>query len=96
MKELAAVAKRDSKAKQACVIGGAGFLGSHVADKLTDAGYAVRIYDRVESKWRRPEQRMILGDVMNLESLCAAIEGCDVVYYFAALADLNDALDKPI
>jgi UDP-glucose 4-epimerase len=96
LKELAAVAKRDSKAKQACVIGGAGFLGSHVADKLTDAGYAVRIYDRVESKWRRPEQRMILGDVMNLESLCAAIEGCDVVYNFAALADLNDALDKPI
>jgi UDP-glucose 4-epimerase len=90
------MSKRDSNTRQACVIGGAGFLGSHVADRLTDVGYAVRIYDRVESKWQRPEQRMIAGDVTDLESLRAAIEGCDVVYHFAALADLNEALDKPI
>jgi len=82
--------------KRACVIGGAGFLGSHVADQLTDAGYSVRIYDRVESKWRRADQQMIVGDVMNLESLSTAVAGCEVVYNFAALADLNDALDKPI
>ena len=90
------MARQDLKAKRACVIGGAGFLGSHVADQLTDAGYSVRIYDRVESSWCRPGQQMIVGDVLDLESLCAAIAGCEVVYNFAALADLNDALDKPI
>jgi UDP-glucose 4-epimerase len=82
--------------KTACVIGGAGFLGSYVADQLSAAGYKVRVYDRVESKWLRPEQRMIVGDLLDLKSLTDAIAGCDVVYNFAAIADLNDALDKPL
>jgi UDP-glucose 4-epimerase len=82
--------------KTACVVGGAGFLGSHVADQLSNAGYAVRIYDRVKSKWLRPEQRMIVGDLLDLEALTQAITGSEVVYNFAAIADLNDALDKPL
>jgi UDP-glucose 4-epimerase len=82
--------------KTACVIGGAGFLGSHVADELNAAGYTVRVYDLVESKWLRPEQRMIVGDLLDLKSLTGAIVGCDVVYNFAAIADLNDAMDKPL
>lgn len=80
----------------ACVIGGAGFLGSHVADQLSDAGYSVRIYDRAASRWLRNGQQMIVGDICELESLRAAIEGSDVVYNFAAVADLNDARDKPV
>src|SRR5437660_8872995 len=80
----------------ACVIGGSGFLGSHVADQLSDTGYDVRIFDCVESKWRRSEQRMIVGDLLDLDSLCAAVAGSDVVYNYAALADLNDARDKPL
>jgi UDP-glucose 4-epimerase len=79
----------------ACVIGGSGFLGSHVADKLSDAGYAVRIYDREKSPWLRPAHRMIVGDILDYESLRAATAGSHVVYNFAAIADLNDALDKP-
>ncbi len=79
-----------------CVIGGSGFLGSHVADALSVAGHSVRIYDRVTSPWLRADQEMIIGDVMNVASLDSAIKGSDVVYNFAALADLNQALDKPI
>jgi UDP-glucose 4-epimerase len=82
--------------KTACVIGGAGFLGSHVADQLSDAGYSIVVYDRVASKWIRPNQRMIVGDVLDLAGLTRAIAGADVVYNFAAIADLNDALKKPI
>jgi UDP-glucose 4-epimerase len=82
--------------KTACVIGGSGFLGSHVADQLSDADYTVRIYDRVESKWLRRGQEMIVGDILDLDSLKAAVAGSDVVYNFAAVADLNDALDKPL
>lgn len=80
----------------ACVIGGAGFLGSHVADQLTAAGHAVRVFDILESRWRQPPQQMILGDILDLESLCQAVAGADVVYNFAALADLNEARDKPL
>jgi UDP-glucose 4-epimerase len=82
--------------KTACVVGGAGFLGSHVADCLSDAGFAVRIYDRTPSKWLNRDQQMIVGDVLEPASLEAAIAGCEVVYNFAALADLNDALRKPV
>lgn len=82
--------------KQVCVIGGAGFLGSHVADALSEAGNAVRIYDRRPSPWRRADQEMILGDLLDAEAVEAAIAGCDTVYNFAALADLNEALDKPL
>jgi UDP-glucose 4-epimerase len=79
----------------ACVIGGSGFLGSHVADQLSDNGYAVRIFDRVASRWHRATQQMIVGDILDIDAVQAALTGADVVYNFAALADLNDALAKP-
>jgi UDP-glucose 4-epimerase len=81
--------------KKACVIGGSGFLGSHVADRLSDAGYEVRIFDRRESAWLRADQRMVVGDLLDVDALVEVTKGVDVVYNFAALADLNDALDKP-
>ena len=82
--------------KRVCVIGGAGFLGSHVADALSAAGHNVRIYDRKASAWLRDGQEMIIGDLMDVASLEAAVKGSDIVYNFAALADLNQALEKPI
>jgi UDP-glucose 4-epimerase len=82
--------------KNVCVVGGSGFLGSHVADQLSEAGNSVRIYDRVSSRWLRRDQQMIVGDILDLPSLQRAIAGTDIVYNFAALADLNEALNRPI
>ncbi|MBD2424558.1 NAD(P)-dependent oxidoreductase [Phormidium sp. FACHB-1136] len=82
--------------QQICVIGGAGFLGSHVCDQLSAAGHHVRIFDRIPSPWLQPHQEMVVGDILDLSALESAISGCDVVYNFAALADLNQALDKPL
>lgn len=79
-----------------CVIGGSGFLGSHVADQLTATGQEVLIYDRITSPWLQAEQSMWLGDILTFESLKEALEGCSAVYNFAALADLNDALNRPL
>jgi len=79
-----------------CIIGGAGFLGSHVADALTLSGYEVCIYDQKISPWLKDGQKMIIGDILNFEQLDAAIKGSQIVYNFAALADLNAALDKPL
>jgi UDP-glucose 4-epimerase len=47
--------------EKAVVIGGSGFLGSHLADALTDAGYAVSILDVRRSPWLKSNQKMILG-----------------------------------
>jgi UDP-glucose 4-epimerase len=78
------------------VVGGSGFLGSHVADQLAEAGYGVRIYDRVSSPWKRPDQEMIIGDLLDHERLQAAVRGAEAVYNFAAIADLNQARDQPL
>ena len=78
------------------VFGGAGFLGSHVCDQLSISGHKVRIFDRAESPWRRPDQEMIIGDLLDESRLVDAIEGCDVVYNFAAISDLDESLTKPI
>ena len=78
------------------VFGGSGFLGSHVSDQLSEAGHKVCIFDCVESPWLRPNQEMIVGDLLDESStLLDALEGYNVVYNFAGVSDLDDALDKP-
>jgi UDP-glucose 4-epimerase len=79
-----------------CVIGGSGFLGSHVADALSAAGHSVLIYDCRQSPWLQSDQEMVVGDLLDLDKLSSTVAGCDYVYNFAALADLNEALDKPL
>lgn len=78
------------------VLGGSGFLGSHVADTLTNAGYEVYIYDLKESPYLNCKQTMILGNILNKEKLGESIRGMDYVFHFAGLADLDEAADKPI
>ena len=78
------------------VLGGSGFIGSHVADQLSQEGYRVRILDRVASSWKKESQEMIIGDLLDKKLLNKAIAGSDIVYNFAALADLDKARNKPI
>jgi UDP-glucose 4-epimerase len=82
--------------KKAVVIGGSGFIGSHVADCLSDEGYQVTIYDCVKSSWLRENQEMVIGDILDGSALSQTIEGSEAVYNFAALGDLNQALKQPI
>jgi len=78
------------------VFGGSGFLGSHVADALTDAGYEVTIYDLKPSPYLRDSQQMVVGDILDQDKVKKAIEGCDVVYNFAGIADIEDASQRPL
>lgn len=78
------------------VLGGSGFLGSHVADALAEAEYKVRIFDIVPSPYLRPGQEMVIGDLRDLQATIAAAEGCRYIYNFAGLADINDAMHRPI
>ena len=82
--------------KKAIVIGGSGFIGSHVADRLSDVGYQVTIYDKIKSQWLRNDQKFIIGDVQDSKKLNQIIAGAEVVYNFAAIADLNQASKQPI
>lgn len=80
----------------AIVYGASGFLGSHVADALSDSGYRVRLFDRSPSRYQRANQEMIIGDIMDLEQVKEAAHGADVVYNFAAIADIDEAQEKPV
>ena len=82
--------------QQVIVFGGSGFLGSHVADSLSDRGYKVTLFDKTPSPYIRPDQRMIVGDILDSFKVKKAIEGQEIVYHFAGLSDLDEAHAKPI
>jgi UDP-glucose 4-epimerase len=78
------------------VFGGSGFLGSHVADVLTERGHNVLIFDRTKSPYLRKGQSMMTGDVLDEKAVQKAVEGADVVYNFIALADIDQAWERPV
>lgn len=78
------------------IFGGAGFLGSHVCDKLSDAGHKVTIVDLHPSPWLRPDQTMIIGNLLDEEAVDKAVTGADVVFNYAGIADIGEANRRPI
>jgi len=81
---------------KAVVIGGSGFIGSHVTDSLVDNGYSVTVFDKVKSPWIINKKiKMVIGDILDVATLDSAISGSNLVYNFAGIADLNSALNKP-
>ena len=77
------------------VIGGAGFLGSHLADELTESGYNVTIFDYKPSPWQQKNQKMIIGNILDEDSLEEALAGQDYVYHMAGIADIGEAALQP-
>lgn len=78
------------------VFGGSGFLGSHVCDKLTNAGHDVTIFDIHPSPWLRHNQKMVTGDILDIDSVQTVVAGADTVYNFAGIADIGEAGVKPV
>ena len=76
---------------QVTVFGGSGFLGSHVCDKLSEAGHAVTIFDIHPSPWLKPGQNMVTADVLDRAAVDAAVRGADVVLNYAGIADIGQA-----
>ena len=81
---------------KAIVFGGSGFLGSHVADALTNAGYEVIIYDLKSSPYLIKSQEMIVGDILDRLKVEEAVKSCDIVYNFAGIADIDEASQRPL
>ena len=81
--------------KNILVVGGSGFIGSHLADQLSASNFNVTIYDSHESKWKSENQDIVIGNILDYEKLFKAIKGKDIVFNFAALADLNYLISNP-
>lgn len=78
------------------VFGGSGFLGSHTADALTQAGHNVTIFDLKKSPYLQKSQKMIVGDILDKKAVKKAMKGCDIVYNFAGMADMEEAHENPV
>jgi len=78
------------------VTGGSGFLGSHVADALTERNHDVVLFDLTPSRYRQDNQEYIIGSILDIDTFGAAMRGCEAVYHLAAIADLDDAIKTPL
>ncbi len=81
--------------KKFLVTGASGFIGSHVADFLTSKGHKVFLFDKKFSKFKKTNQKMLLGDINSLNDLYKVTKKIHTIFHFAASADLNEANSKP-
>ena len=86
--------------KKILVVGGAGYIGAHVAYLLQENGYGVRIYDdfsnglksRIEGKF----SDVVIGDVLDRQALISACEGIDAAIHLAAKKAVGESVDNPL
>lgn len=84
------------KSKKVVIFGGSGFLGSYVADELSRRGCEVIVADMNSSEYLKNTQQFIECDIMNYEQIKEIVSSADVVYNFVAIANLDEAIHKPI
>jgi dTDP-L-rhamnose 4-epimerase len=95
--------KKESRmTRQVLITGGAGFIGSHLADELLACGYRVRALDNLSPQVHGPERRrpsylapeveLLVGDVRNAQTVRRALEGVDVVYHLAAAVGVGQSM----
>ena len=78
------------------VFGGAGFLGSHVADALSDAGHEVTVFDINKSAYLRSDQTMVVGDILDDRLVAEMVSQHQIVYHLAGIADIDECVYRPV
>ena len=86
--------------KQILITGGAGFVGSHLADGLLAAGHSVRVLDNLTPQvhsdgvpsYLSPRVELAFGDIRKPASIKEAIKGVDVIFHFAAAVGVGQSM----
>lgn len=88
--------------KKILITGGAGFIGSHLADELISNGYQVRILDSLSPQvhglsarrpdYLHPEAELIVGDIRDSSIVKKAVQGVDAVFHFAAMVGVGQSM----
>ncbi len=87
---------------KALVTGGAGFIGSHLSERLVDDGHTVRVLDNFATGHRRnllglqDEVELIEGDLQSYERVHNAVRGCEVVFHEGALPSVPRSVQDPL
>ena len=79
------------------VVGGAGYIGSHVARALRSSGYEVMIYDNLSTGFHRLAHgfELVRGDIADEAVLRPALARVDAVMHFAAHAYVGESVENP-
>ena len=77
------------------VWGGAGFLGSHIADTLTKEGHSVTVADKIVSPWLSEKQKMFQGDILDIDAVSQSVRGANIVFNCSGIADIHQADQNP-
>jgi UDP-glucose 4-epimerase len=87
--------------RRALITGGAGFVGSNLADRLVADGFEVVVYDNFATGRREfiadalaAGATLVEGDVLDFDRLARAVEGCDIVFHLQANADVRRGLER--
>jgi dTDP-L-rhamnose 4-epimerase len=90
--------------KRILITGGAGFVGSHLADELLDKGYEVRALDNLSPQVHREsssrptylasEIELIRADASDRQAVSRALDGVDAVYHLAAAVGVGQSMYK--
>ncbi|MGF3554774.1 MAG: NAD-dependent epimerase/dehydratase family protein, partial [Thermoplasmatota archaeon] len=91
---------------KAFVTGGAGFIGSHLVDRLIEKGYSITVYDNLSSgkkdfiknHLKNKDFRFVESDLLDFNRLKKEIKGHDIVFHIAAnpfvrLGEIQTRLD---
>ena len=88
------------------ITGAAGFIGSHLTEKLLTLGYKVVAFDRYnisndfnwlnELKKNKKNCKFILGDIRDYDSVFNAMKGCNTVIHLAALIGIPYSYRSPL
>ncbi len=87
---------------RALVTGGAGFIGSHIVERLLADGHEVRVLDNFATGHRHNlaevggDVELIEGDIQSFERAHTATRGCDVVFHEAALPSVPRSIQDPL
>jgi dTDP-L-rhamnose 4-epimerase len=89
-------------ARNILITGGAGFIGSHLADELVVKGYNVKVFDNLNEQVhgtgkKRPsylnkEVELLKGDVRDIDALRNAVKGNDAIFHFAAMVGVGQSM----
>ena len=88
--------------KRILITGGAGFIGSHVADRLLSSGYSVCLFDNlseqvhgsdaVRPEYLDPQLELIIGDIRDRDAVRRALNGIDAVIHLAAMVGVGQSM----
>ncbi len=82
------------KDKKILIIGGSGFIGTHLTNELLEQGYSnITIYDMYKPKVE--DIKYVLGDFSNFELISPLIKDCDVVFLLAAMIGVDNCRNNP-